>query len=187
MCDSLEDAHHAGLVHRDIKPANVYTCRRGRKRDFIKVLDFGLVKPAWTAQDQERSLTGQGVIAGTPAYLAPELALGSRDVDGRADIYALGCVAYWLVTGERVFEAESPLQVVVQHIQAAPVPPSRRAGTAVPPDLEELILRCLQKAPEDRPADAAEVARHLASCRLDARWTPERAAAWWDENVGPPD
>ena len=149
----------------------------------MKVLDFGLsVKPAWTAEAHDRSLTGQGAIAGTPAYLAPELALGGRVVDGRADIYALGCVAYWLVTGQRVFEADSPLQLVVQHIETPPVPPSRRAGTNVPPDLDELILWCLQKAPEKRPANVAEVARHLASCRLDARWTPERAAAWWDEH-----
>jgi serine/threonine protein kinase len=185
ICDSLEDAHDAGLVHRDIKPANVYACRRGIKRDFVKVLDFGLVKPAWTTAAHERSLTGQGAIAGTPAYLAPELALGSRTVDGRADIYALGCVAYWLVTGQRVFEAESPLQMVVQHIETPPIPPSQRGGNRVPPDLDELILWCLQKAPEKRPADVAEVARHLASCRLDARWTPERAAVWWEENVGP--
>jgi serine/threonine-protein kinase len=184
MCDSLEDAHVAGLVHRDIKPANVYACRRGRKRDFVKVLDFGLVKPAWTTEPHERSLTGQGAIAGTPAYLAPELALGNRAIDGRADIYALGCVAYWLVTAQRVFEAESPLQLVVHHIETTPVPPSQRGGSSVPADLDELILWCLQKTPEKRPADVTEVARHLANCRLDARWTPERAAAWWKENLG---
>ena len=185
MCDSLEDAHHAGLVHRDVKPANVYVCRSGVKRDVVKLLDFGLVKPTWTAEGQDQALTGRGAITGTPAYLAPELALGNQPIDGRADLYALGCVAYWLLTGLRVFEADSPLQVMMQHIQTMPIAPSRRAGLFVPRDLEELILWCLQKQPDRRPASAAEVARHLASCRLDARWTQERARAWWDEHLGP--
>jgi eukaryotic-like serine/threonine-protein kinase len=185
MCDSLDDAHKAGLVHRDVKPANVYACRRGAKRDVVKVLDFGLVKPTWTTDMPDPGLTAKGAIAGTPAYLAPELALGNQAVDGRADIYALGCVAYWLLTGHQVFETDSPLQMVVQHIETPPIAPSRRTGTTIPTDLEELILWCLQKRPDQRPADVEEVARQLAGCRLEARWTHERACAWWEENLGP--
>ena len=182
-CDSLADAHDTGLVHRDVKPANLYVCRKGRRSDFVKLLDFGLVKPAWSQEAMGDSLTGEGLITGTPAYLAPEVALGSPHVDGRADLYAVGCVAYWLLTGEKVFEADSPMQMIMHHIETTPVPPSRRTGRSLPPDVEAIVLRCLEKAPEKRPADAEELARQLSACRLDHSWTQERAREWWRANL----
>jgi eukaryotic-like serine/threonine-protein kinase len=182
-CDSLADAHYTGLVHRDVKPANLYVCRKGLRSDFVKLLDFGLVKRAWSQEAVGESLTGEGLITGTPAYLAPEAALGSPHVDGRADLYALGCVAYWLLTGEKVFEADSPMQMIRHHIETIPVPPSRRAGRSLPPDVEAIVLQCLEKAPDRRPADAEALAEQLSACRLDRGWTQERAREWWRANL----
>ena len=128
-CDSLDDAHFAGLIHRDIKPANLYACRRGRRYDFLKVLDFGLVKSSWADASSDPALSRESAITGTPAYLAPEVVLGERAIDGRVDIYGLGCVAYWLVSGQRVFEGATSMELVLHHVQTAPVPPSQRGGS----------------------------------------------------------
>jgi serine/threonine-protein kinase len=185
-CDSLDDAHYAGLVHRDIKPANLYACRRGRRYDFLKVLDFGLVKSSWADASSDVALTRESAITGTPAFLAPEVVLGERAIDGRVDIYGLGCVAYWLVSGHRVFEGATPMELVIHHVQTPPVPPSQRGEVAVPRALEDLILACLEKDPARRPASAAELGRLLEATGLPARWTPERAREWWDANM-PPD
>jgi serine/threonine-protein kinase len=182
-CDSLADAHYTGLVHRDVKPANLYVCRRGLRSDFVKLLDFGLVKPTWTREAVGDSLSGHGVITGTPAYMAPELATDSWHVDGRADLYAVGCVAYWLLTGQRVFEADSTMQMIAHHIESRPVPPSRRTARPVPADLEAIVLQCLEKAPGKRPADADELSRQLSACRLEDCWTPNRAREWWQANL----
>jgi serine/threonine protein kinase len=162
ICASLAEAHEAGLVHRDVKPANMYTCRHGREVDFVKVLDFGLVKAVAGEKNTGHSLeTAAGLTPGTPSYMAPEMAMGET-IDGRADIYALGCVAYWLLTGKRVFEAENALQVVAKHVRTPPVPPSERvSGLSVPPALESLVLACLAKEPEKRP-DAHELGKLLA-------------------------
>jgi tRNA A-37 threonylcarbamoyl transferase component Bud32 len=160
-CESLEEAHAQGLVHRDIKPANIHLGTLGLKKDFVKVLDFGLVKAVGGEKNDGHSLeTAAGLTPGTPSYMAPEMVMGET-VDGRADIYALGCVAYWLLTGKRVFEAETPLQVVAKHIRNEPVPPSQRVpGLAIPQALESLVLACLAKQPEDRPT-AASLAANL--------------------------
>jgi eukaryotic-like serine/threonine-protein kinase len=179
-CDSLADAHHAGLVHRDIKPANICACRRGLRDDFVKVLDFGLVKSTWEAAEMESHITQEGAIAGTPAYMAPEMARGHREIDARADIYCLGCVAYWLVTGQTVFPPGTALQMALHHAQDAPVPPSRRSETSIPEGLERLILACLEKDPDRRPANAHELSRALAACEVGQPWTPSRARKWWD-------
>jgi serine/threonine-protein kinase len=184
LCDSLADAHHAGLIHRDVKPANVYACRKGLKYDFVKLLDFGLVKPAWREHVDDSSLTQEGVVPGTPAYLAPEVALHSLEVDGRADLYAAGCVAYWLLTGQHVFEGKSAMQMALQHAQATPIPPSRRAGRPIPPALEDVVLSCLEKDPGRRPATADELARRLSGCGLEP-WSQEDARAWWRANITP--
>lgn len=177
VCESLEEAHARGLVHRDIKPANIHVGRLGLKHDVTKVLDFGLVKP-FQEEGSEVSLgTGADVAPGTPSYMAPEVALG-KAVDGRADLYALGCVAYYLLTQQTVFEGGTAFQAVSRHVSESPVPPSKRGEVDIPSELEALILQLLAKQPENRPADAGEVSRMLAAVAVDP-WTEEKAAMWW--------
>jgi serine/threonine-protein kinase len=143
----------------------------------VKVLDFGLVKPT-TGGGLEHSMATQGgLVIGTPGYMAPETAL-STTVDGRADLYALGCVAYYILTGRQVFEGDTVMQVFAQHLQAVPTPLSQRGPSAVPPDLEQLILSCLAKKPEDRPQSAAELDRRLAALNIEP-WTDSHAREWW--------
>jgi serine/threonine-protein kinase len=178
VCEALSEAHGAGLVHRDIKPANVYLCRAGHTHDFAKVLDFGLVKRAGLA-GRDAKLTAANVATGTPAYMAPELALGDEEIDGRADLYAVGCLAYWLLTGSQVFDAPSPARVMFAHVRDTPPRPSTRAEQAIPPGLEDLIMRCLAKEPADRPQTADELAAGLGSAAPGESWTPEQAARWW--------
>ncbi|HTK40219.1 MAG TPA: serine/threonine-protein kinase [Gemmatimonadales bacterium] len=182
VCESLEEAHVRGMVHRDIKPANIHLGQVGLRYDFVKVLDFGLVKTV-AGESAEHSLaTAAGLTPGTPAYMAPEMALG-ESVDGRADLYALGCVAYYLLTGQVVFEAETPFQMVARHLRAEPVPPSRRTEAYVPPALEQLVLACLAKLPEDRPQSAAELGRSLAAIEVEP-WGQEEAKQWWAAVAG---
>jgi serine/threonine-protein kinase len=181
-CESLAEAHAQGLVHRDVKPANIVACHFGQKWDFVKVLDFGLVKAAWSLGDDER-LTTEGVITGTPAFLAPEVALGRRDVNARVDLYGLGCVAYWLLTGQRVFEGKTPMEMVLHHVKTPPVPPSQRVSTPIPSSLEGLVLSCLAKEPEARPPSAEWLADELVQCQTARPWTPSRARQWWEENA----
>lgn len=178
-CHSLEEAHRAGLVHRDVKPGNVFVCRYGLDVDFVKVLDFGLVKPA--VADDRPDLTEDGLVQGTPSYMAPEVVLG-RHVDGRADLYGLGCVGYYLLTGEPPFpeHGRKPLEVMFDHAYRAPLRPSERIGTPVHPGLEQLLMSCLEKDPEDRPGSALELDTKLASLRLEGRWSGERARTWWE-------
>jgi serine/threonine-protein kinase len=161
VCDSLEEAHSYGLVHRDIKPANIHLGKLGLREDFAKVLDFGLVRSF--EGPREESLTGAaGMTPGTPAYMAPEMA-HDRTVDGRADLYSLGCVAFYLLTGRLVFEGDTPLQTILKHLQQPPEPPSRATERAIPPALDELVLACLAKRPEDRPGSAAELSQRLGA------------------------
>lgn len=178
VCHSLGEAHGEGLIHRDIKPANVFTCRYGRELDFAKVLDFGMVKTR--RDDVEATLTGAHAIFGTPAFMAPEQVLGDRPVDGRADLYAVGCVAYWLVTGQLVFTGRTAMETMMQHAQATPVPPSVRTELEIPPALDRTILSCLAKNPDDRPASADRLADALASIESRSSWTAERARVWWE-------
>ncbi len=178
VCDSLEEAHSLGLVHRDIKPANIHLGTVGLRHDFVKVLDFGLVKEVSNVSVETSMATIPGQMAlGTPAYMAPEMALGEA-VDGRADIYALGCVAYYLVTGQLVFEAEKAFQMIAKHLQTEPVPPSERTEQTISPELERLILKCLAKSPTDRPQSAAQLADALDWIPADA-WGEEQARDWW--------
>ncbi|MEE8410731.1 MAG: serine/threonine-protein kinase [Myxococcota bacterium] len=182
-CDSLAEAHRLGLIHRDIKPANLFTCWLGNQADFLKVLDFGLVRPTSSGIDSVENLTADGLVAGTPAYMSPEMAFREKDIDHRVDIYALGCVAYWILTGQRVFEADSPLGVLLCHAQDEPTPLSERTELAIPPDLEAVIMSCLEKDPADRPANAKALETRLLDCVIDEPWTAEHAERWWKANI----
>ena len=183
VCHSLAEAHGMGLIHRDVKPANLYACRLGMETDFVKVLDFGLVKSARREGVDESLATAPGIATGTPAFMAPEVALGNPDIDHRVDIYALGCVAYWLLTGHFVFEADNAVKMMFEHIRTAPVPPSQRTELPVPPSVDAIVMACLAKDPAARPANADEVSRRLAACDVGEPWTPERAARWWQTNL----
>ena len=178
---SLAEAHARGLVHRDITPANIYVCRMGLEYDFVKVLDFGLVTASDRSMEQTL-LTGMHTTAGTPAFMAPEIVLDG-EVDERADVYALGCVAYYLLTGQNVFEADTPMKMFVQHLHATPVVPSERAELPVPGDVDALVLACLEKDPELRPQNAAELLRMIDECRTGRTWGPDAAKAWWEEHL----
>jgi serine/threonine-protein kinase len=183
VCDSLEEAHARGLVHRDIKPANIHLGRVGCREDFVKVLDFGLVKNAGVGAAQPQA-TIEGVIMGTPAYMAPEMALGDI-VDARADLYALGCVAYYLLTGAQVFAGDTALKVITQHLQAVPVRPSERTELPIPAALEQLVMACLAKKPEERPQSARQLAQALGT--IDGMtWSEEEASRWWRQHHPPP-
>jgi serine/threonine protein kinase len=193
-CHSLMDAHAQGLIHRDIKPSNVRLCHLGPDFDFVKVLDFGLVKQLDMMDERrDRGLTVEGMATGTPGYMAPELALGNKDEVGPAtDVYMLGCVAYWLLTGQLVFEGKTPMAVMSKHIHTEPRPVSERTELAVPPEFEALIMDCLKKRPEERPASARIVLDRLESLELAEPWNQVRAAHWWqvyrptaDDNAGP--
>ncbi len=175
-CHSLAEAHGRGLVHRDVKPANLLVCRYGDDDDFIKVLDFGLVREERAPKDE--GLTQDDRIVGTPAYLAPE-AIAGTGLDARADLYALGCVAYWLLRGRRVFEGPSAMAVAAKHLELRPETPSAAAGVALPPDLEALVMTCLEKDPQARPAGADVLAEALAACEVPA-WTRDDARHWWE-------
>jgi serine/threonine-protein kinase len=182
VCHSLSEAHDAGMVHRDIKPANIFACRQGPDHDFVKVLDFGLVKAKEDLLAGKGDLTAENVVVGTPAFMAPEVATGTP-VDGRADLYALGCVGYWLLTGQPVFDAETPLATVLQHVQDAPVRPSLRTELEVPDDLERVILACLEKDPDRRPGTAEELADRLSACPATETWSRNEARDWWRLHV----
>ena len=181
VCASLGEAHEAGLVHRDIKPANMYACRHGREVDFVKVLDFGLVKHGGALEEGSDKLSAENLGAGgTPAFMSPEQAVGDEQVDGRADLYAVGCVAYWLLTGTTVFKGRTPVETMMMHVQKRPDPPSSRVRSAIPRELEVIVLACLEKDPDARPQTADMLAERLATVRLAREWTPTRAREWWD-------
>jgi tRNA A-37 threonylcarbamoyl transferase component Bud32 len=182
VCESLAEAHAVGLVHRDIKPSNIYICREGLRYDFVKVLDFGLARNRRPEAAQQTLQTGKQV-TGTPAYMAPEIIMGAHDADPRADVYALGCVAYFLLTGHLVFEEETPMRTLLRHVEDAPVPPSQRAEIAVPLALDALIMRCLEKDPASRPRDAQAVLKLIRACAVGAPWNDDLARAWWEAHL----
>src|SRR5829696_2302911 len=182
VCSSLQDAHVNGLVHRDIKPANVVVSRAGTTFDFAKVLDFGLVKldSAGSDGDDAVKLTNEGNASGTPAFMAPEVVLGVADTDHRVDLYALGCVAYWLLTGKLVFAGKSVVEVMFHHAHTPPARPSSRSELPIPVPLEDLVMNCLEKDPARRPASAEAVSARLEAVSLEQPWTVERAERWWE-------
>jgi serine/threonine-protein kinase len=181
ICRSLAEAHARGLIHRDIKPANIYVCRMGLEFDFVKVLDFGLVK------QEDRSaavtqLTSEPMAMGTPAYMAPEAILG-EEVDRRVDVYAVGCLAYFLLTGKFVFDADTAMRLLMQHVQATPVPPSTKTGQPIPREVDDLVMACLQKDPRRRPKDAEELLHLASNLRISADWDHRSARSWWEAHL----
>ena len=183
-CESLGEAHDHHLIHRDVKPANIFVCHMGLSYDFIKVLDFGLVKTQTNGAssppgDMSSELTMEGMTTGTPAFMAPELAVGQDNVDVRSDIYALGCVGYWLLTGELVFQRENPIAMIVDHVNTVPVPPSQRTENDVPEELDRIILKCLEKDSAQRFQTAMELADALSACYRPRDWSRDHAESWW--------
>jgi serine/threonine-protein kinase len=179
-CHSLDEAHTRGLIHRDIKPANIYLCRYGLDVDFVKVLDFGLVKPREDVTEDAAGvrLTGQMALTGTPGFIAPEAMMSERPIDGRADLYSLGCVAYWLLAGREVFEHTATMAMLIAHANERPQPPSAR-GVNVPPDLEGIVMTLLEKDPARRPQSARALADQLAELRIEESWTIAHREEWW--------
>jgi serine/threonine-protein kinase len=185
VCASLGEAHRRGLVHRDVKPANVYLCQRAFEHDFVKVLDFGLVK--WHTAlptDEDLHLSQTGTILGTPSYMAPEIARGEGPVDGRADLYAVGCLAYWLLTGRLVFEQRTYPAMLLAHASEQPSPPSRKTEQSIPASLDAVVLSCLVKEPSERVQTAEELVAQLDAVQLESPWTHERAEQWWNLHGG---
>jgi serine/threonine-protein kinase len=183
-CDALEEAHGAGLVHRDIKPANLMAAYRGGRHDVAKLLDFGLVK---TLSDDATAphLSREGTVTGSPLYMAPEQIMHTQEPDRRTDIYGLGAVAYFMLTGRPPFYGETPMEVMIAHVRDQVTPPSQlRAEVAA--DLERVVLRCLAKNPHDRYPDTRSLADDLTRCADAANWSPQHAALWWQTHEGHP-
>jgi serine/threonine-protein kinase len=180
-CESLEEAHQAGLVHRDIKPKNILLCKLGLQYDFVKVLDFGLVKMRRRREDT--LVTVEGVTTGTPAYMAPEVAMAKENIDGRADLYSLGCVGYFLLTGQLVFDETSGVAQAIAHAQKIPMPPSQRSELPIPPGLEEVVMGLLEMEPDKRFQSAHDVARVLRGLKGIKQFCPYTAEEWWATNL----
>jgi serine/threonine protein kinase len=181
VAGALVEAHDVGLIHRDIKPANIILCRQGGLYDFPKVVDFGLVKDLEPGDDA--TLTRADVIAGTPLYIAPEAITSPESVSPQSDLYSLGAVGYFALTGQHVFNGRTLVEVCSHHLHTKPEPPSRRLDAPVPADLETLLLECLEKDPARRPAGARELRRRLEACAAFGGWTENQARAWWKENA----
>jgi hypothetical protein len=181
-CRSLAEAHERGLVHRDIKPANLFVSRLGGEYDYLKVLDFGIVKDRPESGSHDTGahlLSAPNLLHGTPAFMAPEAILADRPVDGRADLYSLACSAYWAVTGQLVFPTTSPTQMLLHHVQTIPTRPSEVSEIPIPKALDTLLMQCLEKDPAKRPASALALESQLDCIRCPEAWTEARARAWW--------
>jgi serine/threonine-protein kinase len=175
VCNALNEAHRRNIIHRDIKPANIILCERGDVADVTKVVDFGLAKEIDTTSDDTTR-----TILGTPAYIAPEAVTGGP-VGPAADLYAVGAVGYFLLTGRRVFEAKTSVDLCIQHVTATPKPMSAMTRNKIPVDLEQLILRCLAKAPAERPESAAALATLLRGLAPARDWSEDEARRWWSD------
>ncbi len=184
VCGALREAHGVGLLHRDIKPSNILACERGGVYDVAKLLDFGLVQESVLHRKDAERLTVQGTILGSPPYMSPEQALGRSALDGRSDLYSLGAVAYYLLTGQPPFVRETAMEMLLAHHSQPPIPPTH-LQPQIPPDLEAVVLRCLEKDPSRRFAGAHELDQALAACRDAGSWTDDDATAWWSEHGQP--
>ncbi|CAE7752077.1 pkn3 [Symbiodinium microadriaticum] len=180
ICASLHEAHSVGLIHRDIKPANIIVNSRGGVFDLVKVLDFGLVKSI--DSKKQISITQNTGIVGTPLYLSPEAIQDSSSVDARSDLYAVGAVGYFLLTGSPVFDGNGLLDIIKQHVDSSPLPFSKRSEHSSSAELEKLILRCLSKDPHERPQNARQLSKELAACSVEQLWTEVDAETWWQRN-----
>jgi serine/threonine-protein kinase len=178
VAGALGEAHDVGLIHRDVKPANIILCERGATPDVAKVLDFGLVKRV-DGMHKDPALSGENMITGTPMFLSPEAILTPDKVDGRSDLYALGCVGYFLLAGAYPFDGVSIVEICGHHLHTTPNAPSARLGRPLPADLEAVILKCLEKTAAKRYADATELFEALRACADTDNWSPSEARAWW--------
>lgn len=181
-CEALREAHQRGLIHRDIKPANIFAAHRGGVFDVVKLLDFGLARPITDLSDS--SVTAEGTITGSPLFISPELVLGSSEADARSDVYSLGVVAYYLICGVPPFQSERPMEVMLAHARDEPPAPTVHQQN-VPDDLASLILRCLEKDPNDRFQTMADLLEALKACEAAGTWTRVLAARWWDDQGWP--
>jgi serine/threonine-protein kinase len=177
-CGSLSEAHDHGIIHRDIKPSNIFVTSRGGLHDFVKVLDFGLAREVKQAADS--GLTKTGVVFGTPRYIAPESVYGSHKSDARSDLYNLGGVAYWLLTGTHLFGGSSSLDLIIDHVKTIPQRPKEVSELPIPDELDALVMKCLEKEPEDRFQSAEEVKDALCAVPLEGGWSRRKAREWWD-------
>ena len=179
VCGSLYEAHSQGLVHRDVKPANIMLNRRGGVPDVVKVLDFGLVK---AVDDQQGPAGRTEGLTGTPLYMSPEAIQTPLSVDGRSDLYSVGALGYFLLTGQPVFDAASLAELCMKHVDEIPVSPSQRLGRPVSAELEHAILSCLEKSRAKRPQTARDLAELLRKCPEASHWSFEEAEAWWSRH-----
>ncbi len=179
---ALDEAHGIGLIHRDLKPANIILCSQGGRPDVPKLLDFGLVKEMGDGADTD--LTRDQDVSGTPLYMPPEAVTSPKAMDHRGDLYAIGAIAYFMLTAKTVFEGGNLVEVCSHHLHTSPTPPSERLNRAVPSDLEAIVLACLSKNPEQRPASASELLQRLEACADANGWKVDDARAWWQEHGG---
>jgi serine/threonine-protein kinase len=180
LCAALREAHAIGLIHRDIKPSNVIACQRGGVHDVAKLLDFGLVQDVGGFTAGSDKLTMQGAILGSPNYISPEQASGKSRIDARTDIYSLGALAYFLVTGQTPFVRETAMELLAAHMKDEVTPP-HQLRPEMPLDLEEVIVMCLRKNPDDRFSDAESLDLALAACDSAEQWDEYRAKDWWQQ------
>ncbi|MEN8143886.1 MAG: serine/threonine-protein kinase [Gemmatimonadota bacterium] len=182
IAGSLEEAHTQDIVHRDLKPSNIFLTRRGGLFDFVKVLDFGLAKKI-EAADSAPELTQAGALFGTPRYLAPEMIYGREQPDARADIYNLGAVAYWMLTGQPPFTSASPVELLIDHVKTRPRPPAALAEEKIPAELDALVMKCLEKKPQDRFASIRELRQALDGIAFPDAWNRDVAERWWNLHI----